>query len=88
MFTRYVVVQGTTNNEETMSIHGEIMNIRSRNPYKQGTPSYIAYEQGHRDARHDAAELAEVAVSEAESERPATNDFRHFIPGRHPEDKT
>jgi len=71
-----------------VDIHGEIMNIRSRNPYKQGTPGYIAYEQGHRDARHDAAGMAGEAVSVAENERPATNDYRHFIPGRHPEDKT
>ena len=65
-----------------MSIHDKIMSIPSRNPYKEGTPGHLAYEQGRCDMRDDAIELAEEAVSDAHSEPLQDNDYRYFISGK------
>lgn len=45
-----------------MDLHGQIMNIRclvgNDASAMLGTDAYLAYKNGHRDARHAAAELA------------------------------
>lgn len=55
-----------------MNLHGEIMNLPlgAGAPETRSSESYIAYRNGHRDARHAAAELAiraEIAIEELEA---------------------
>lgn len=56
-----------------MDLHSAIMNIRVDEQnlfYKYGNESLYAYKEGHRDARHAAAELslkADARIEELES---------------------
>lgn len=56
-----------------MDLHNAIMNIRVDEQnlfYKYGNESLYAYKEGHRDARHSAAELslkADARIEELES---------------------
>lgn len=55
-----------------MNLHNEIMNIQINEKniwHKYGTDGTYAYKEGHRDARHSAAELslkAEARIEELE----------------------
>jgi hypothetical protein len=53
------------------SLHLNIMNLPTRNPYGSDRERR-AYFVGHRDARHDAAELASQALAPAPVAPPAT----------------
>lgn len=56
-----------------MNLHNEIMNLQINEKtvwYKYGTDGSYAYKEGHRDARHSAAELslkAEARIKELEN---------------------
>lgn len=55
-----------------MNLHNQIMNIQINEEsafYKYGNEALYAYKEGHRDARHSAAELslkAEARIEELE----------------------
>lgn len=71
-----------------MNLHNEIMNIPANiildGPEGVGNVSqnpYIAYKEGHRDARHDAAELSlkyEAYIERLESELRIASDYSGF----------
>jgi hypothetical protein len=44
---------------KSMALHNKIMNIRAKPPKTWEVPAWrVAFKQGHKQARHDAAELA------------------------------
>jgi hypothetical protein len=57
--------------EPVANLHGEIMNIRCETPKALSINERLAYQQGHRDARHAAADLANAAplAQSAEQDR-------------------
>lgn len=55
-------------------LHAAIMNIRCQTPASEN--AYGAYERGHRDARHAAAELAQEFIAAAIRERDAEYETR------------
>lgn len=59
-----------------MSLHGRIMNIRARRQ-KDNEPDFlhVAYKEGHRDARHAAAELADSVEIERDNLNKALRDL-------------
>lgn len=49
-----------------MNLHNEIMNLQCRVPKDANINQQLSWTEGHKQARHDAAELANAADAELE----------------------
>ena len=67
-----------------MNLHNEIMNIQINEEsafYKYGNEALYAYKEGHRDARHSAAELSLKAEARIEGLEEALNKSLDLLEG-------
>lgn len=67
-------------------LHGDIMNLQARMPadMKNNESQALAYKMGHRDARHDAAELSLGYESKIESLEEEITRLKAIIEGQIP----
>jgi len=73
-------VNSGTTGEQTMDLHGQIMNLACVPANMDAEPNQrLAYKVGHRDARHAAAELALKADACIDALRAALIELRDRI---------
>jgi len=66
-----------------MNLHGKIMNLQCSVPKDANINQALSWKEGHKQARHDAAELANAADAEIEqlrlAEEGAKEAFGHVV---------